>query len=79
MANLYEVLFYSGAGMIPAYYLIDGIEGDTIEDALQNQLGSVVQQVRETFHLGDQFPVRKIYEALFVLKEDGLVSVSANT
>jgi len=69
--NLYEVLFYSGEEMPSAYYLIDGIEGETAEDALREQLGEVVKRVREIFGLGDEFPNRKIY--------DGLVSARAST
>jgi len=77
--NLYEVLFYSGEEMPPAYYLIDGIEGETAEDALREQLGEVVKKVREIFGLGDDFPIRKIYDGLYVLRGDGLVSARAST
>ncbi|MFB0553356.1 MAG: hypothetical protein ACETWQ_08580 [Phycisphaerae bacterium] len=72
---MYEVLFYCGDGTIPAYYLIDGIEGETIEDALRDKLASITWLVREMFHLEKDFPERKIYDALFVVKEDGLTSI----
>ena len=79
MSKLYEVLFYCGEGMIPAYYLIDGIEGETIEDALRDKLAIITRLVREMFHLEKDFPDRKIYDALFVLKEDGLTSIKDAT
>ena len=77
--NLYEVLFYCGEEMPPAYYLIGGIEGEKAEDALRDQLGKVVKLVRQIFGLGDEFPDRKIYDDLYVLSEDGLVSARACT
>lgn len=77
--NLYEVLFYSGEEIPPSYYLIDGIEGETAEDALREQSGEVVKRIREIFGLGDEFPDRKIYDRLYVLREDGLVSARAST
>jgi len=75
--RLYEVLFYSGEEMPPAYYLIDGVEGEKEEDALRDHMEEIVKQVRKIFVLGDEFPDRKIYEGLYVLKEDGLVSARA--
>jgi len=77
--SFYEVLFYSGEEMPPAYYLIDGIEGETIEDALHERVGEVVKRIREIFCLGDEFPDRKIYDGLYVLRENGLVSARAST
>ncbi|MFC1795039.1 hypothetical protein ACFL3Q_15810 [Planctomycetota bacterium] len=65
--------------MPPSYYLIDGIEGDTPEDALREKLGEVVKQVREVLCLGEEFPDRKIYDGLYLLREDGLVSARAST
>jgi len=72
--NLYEVLFYSGEEMPPAYYLIDGIEGEKAEDALRDHLEEIVNKIRQIFGLGDDFPDRKIYDGLYVLREGGLVS-----
>ena len=72
--SFYEVLFYSGEEMPPAYYLIDGVEGDKAEDALRDHLVEIVQQVRQIFGLGNDFPDRKIYDGLYVLRENGLVS-----
>lgn len=75
MGKLYEVLFYSGYGMLPAYYLIDGIESETIERGLKDKLASITQRVREMFAICDDTPDWKIHEALYVLQEDGLISI----
>ena len=75
MGKMYEVLFYNGDGLFPAYYLIVGIEEEIMENVSKNKLAGITQRVREMFHLGDDFPDRKIHEALFVLKEDGLNSI----
>lgn len=77
--SLYEVLFYSGEQMPPSYYLIDGIEGETAEDALREHLREVVKRVREIFGLGDEFSDRKIYEGLYILRADGLISARPST
>jgi len=75
MTKLHEVLYYNGDGLFPAYYLIDGIEGETIKKELKDKQANITQRIREMFNLGDDFPDRKIHEAIFVLKEDGLVSI----
>lgn len=77
MIKLYEVLFYNGDGLIPAYYLIDSIDSETIEKDFKDKLAIITQRVREMFHLGDEVPNRKIYESLFVLEEDGLISITS--
>lgn len=79
MGKLYEVLFYSGDGMFPAYYLIDGIESETIERELKDKLASITQRVREMFDICDDIPDWKIHEALYVLQEDGLISIKSIT
>jgi hypothetical protein len=71
--NFYEILFYDGEQMPPCYYLIDGIYGDTPEDILKEKIGEVVKRVREILCLGDDFPVRKICDGLYLLRENGLV------
>ena len=75
MGKLYEVLFYNGDGLFPAYYLIEGIEEEIMENMSKNKIAGITQRVREMFHLGDDFQDRKIHEALFVLKEDGLIPI----
>lgn len=79
MGKLYEVLFYNGDGLLPAYYLIDGIEEESLENKSKKKLAGITQRVREMFHLGDDFPERKIHEALFILKEDGLIPIKRNS
>ena len=34
MGKIYEVLFYCGNRLFSAYYVIDGIEGETLENGL---------------------------------------------
>lgn len=75
MRKLYEVLFYCGNRLFPAYYFIDGIEGETLENGLKNKLASITQRVREVFHLGDDIPDWKICKTFSGLKEDGLISL----
>ena len=64
--------------MPPCYYLIDGINGDNPENVLREKLGEIVKRVREILCLGDDFPERKIYDGLYLLSENGLVSARIN-
>jgi len=77
MGKLYEVLFYRGDGIFPAYYLIDQIEGKNanIKKELRNKLASIIHRVRKMFDIGDDIPDWKVYKTLYVLKEDGLISM----
>ena len=75
MKKLYEVVFYSGDALFPAYYLIEEIECENMEEVLKNKLSHITQRVRKMFHIGDDTPDRRIYEALYVLQEDGLTAV----
>lgn len=77
MKKLYEVLFYSGEGTFPAYYLIDEIEGENIKERLKDKLSGIMQQVRKMFGIEDDAPDWKIYEALYVLQEDGLIPMKS--
>jgi len=77
MGKLDEVLFYNGDGMFPAYYLIGGIESETIERGLKDKLANITQRVREMFGICDDIPDWKIHEALYVLQEDGLISIES--
>ena len=74
MIKLHEVVFYSGDQPFPAYYLIDEIEYENREEELKNKLAYIMQRVRKMFDIGDDIPDLKIYEALYVLQEDGLIS-----
>ena len=75
MRKLHEVVFYSGDEPFPAYYLIDEIECENIEEELKNKLARITQRVRKMFDLRDDILDSKIYEALYVLQEDGLTSI----
>jgi hypothetical protein len=71
----YEVLFFDGWGMTPAYYLLDGVEGDTPEQALAANLEQITQQVRRCFDLRENgLSDEQIRETIYVLRENGLVS-----
>lgn len=75
MKKLHEVVFYSGEEPFPAYYLIDTINCENIEEELKNKMARITQRVRGTFDIGDDTSNRKIHEALYVLPEDGLIAV----
>lgn len=72
---IYEVLFFNGWGTIPAYYLLDSLEGDTPEHALAANLERIIQQVRRRFDLcEDEVSHEQIQEMIYVLRENGLIS-----
>jgi hypothetical protein len=73
--SLYEVLFYDGEASPPAYYLIDGIEAESTEEALRNHPPSMVEDVRSQLHLGSDYPERRIREGLYLSVPGGLVGV----
>ncbi len=75
MRKLYEVVFYSGDGQFPAYHLIDQIECENVDKELKNKLARITQRVRKMFDIGDDIPDWKIYEALYVIQENGLTWV----
>ena len=75
MRECYEVVFYNGDGPFPAYYVIDAIKIETIKNGLKDKLGAITQRVREMFNICNDIPNSKIYEALYVLREDGLISM----
>jgi len=75
MRKLYEFVFYSGEEPFPAYYLIDEIRCENIEEELKNKLARITQRVRKKFSIEDDIPNWKIHEALYVLQEDGLTAV----
>ncbi len=75
MKKLHEVVFYSGDQPFPAYYLIEEMECENMEEELKNRLARITQRARKMFDIGDDIPDWKIYEALYVLQEDGLTLV----
>ncbi|HZS16307.1 MAG TPA: hypothetical protein VFA51_00070 [Candidatus Udaeobacter sp.] len=71
----YEALFYDGWADVPAYYLIDGIEGRTAENALANNLDRLIQRAREQLDLSSEsVSDLRIRQSIYVLRRDGLVS-----
>lgn len=75
MKKLYEVVFYSGDQPLPAYYVVDEIACDSVDEELKNKLARFTQRVRNMFDIGDDIPNRKIHKALYVLQEDGLIPI----
>jgi len=75
MRKCYEVVFYSGDGLFPAYYVIDALESEAMKNGLKDKLATITQRVREMFNICSDIPNWKIYEALYVLREDGLISI----
>lgn len=71
---IYEVLFYDGWCDIPAYYLLDSVEGGTPEEALTTNIERITQQVRERLGLlASELSDRQIQDTIYVLRENGLV------
>lgn len=75
MQESYEVVLYDGYGARPAYYLIDRIEGGVAEKEFSGKLADIVQQARKIFKIDEEIPDQKIYEILYLLKEDGIISI----
>jgi hypothetical protein len=71
----YEALFYDGWADVPAYYLIDSIEGETAEDALAKNLDRLVQAARNSLNFSSETVSElHIKQAIYVLRGNGLVS-----
>jgi hypothetical protein len=79
MRKWYEVVFYDGDGPFPAYYLIDTIEGEALKKKLKAKLAGITQRVRKIFDIREDIPDWRIYEALYVLREKGLISIKSIT
>ncbi|MFQ5791814.1 MAG: hypothetical protein ACE5JI_15180 [Acidobacteriota bacterium] len=76
MARMYEVLFYNGWQDVPAYYLVDSVEGRSPKEALTKHLPKVIGSVREQFSLGSHIDDDYICESLYVLRNNALVSLT---
>ncbi|MCJ7509963.1 MAG: hypothetical protein MUP14_03635 [Dehalococcoidia bacterium] len=74
MPRMYEVLLYNGWQDVPAYYLVDSVEGRRPKEALAKQLSKVIANVRREFALGPDIGDRYISESLYALRSNGLVS-----
>ena len=73
---VYEVLFFEGWGAMPAYYLVASAEGANPTEALERSLPKAIAEVRRLFCLGDEIPDEAIQKSIYLLKDDGLVSVT---
>ena len=72
----YEVLFYNGWEPVPTYYMIGAIEGDSPVNALAANIARITRRVRILLRLREaEVPSRAIQQALYVLRENGLVSL----
>jgi len=69
----YEAVYYNGWLESPAYVLIDVIDGDTPEQALEDHQQRLINAVREMLALEEE-PDRRILEALYIIRENGLLS-----
>ncbi len=67
----YEVLWYDSYE--PCYFLIDGIEGDSPEDALRQNLERLTAKVKERFGV-TEIRDEDIHMTLYALRDRGLVS-----
>ena len=79
MAAFYEVLFYDGEASQPAYYLLDGIDGEegkTADDTLRDNIEELTELARKVLHLGEDYPVKRIRDSLYLLRDNGLARAS---
>jgi len=73
--HLYEVVYYDDSNMPPAYYLIGGAEGESLDRALQLNLHRLIAPARELLRLQpEDLADEKIQRALYVIRSDDLVS-----
>ena len=70
----YEALFYNGWIEPPAYYLLGDAEGDSINEALANNLERLTGEARRLFGLNStDVDAERIQESLYLLQPDSLV------
>lgn len=74
--TVYEVLFFDGGGVMPAYYLVASAEGVTPFEALEKSLPKVIAEIRHLFCLGDEIADEELQKSIYLLKDDGLVSAN---
>jgi hypothetical protein len=76
MRKLYEVVYYSGDMPFPAYYVVNQIECENLEEELKSEMPLITQRVRQMFSILEDVPDYRIHEALYVLQEDRLTSLN---
>ncbi|MCC7162810.1 MAG: hypothetical protein IT331_09990 [Anaerolineae bacterium] len=75
---VYEAVYYDGNSDFAGYVLIDGVEGDTPEQALAIHIDSLTSQVIEMYGFEDSASTRNsIQKTLYLLRPNGLVSLSS--
>lgn len=74
--TVYEVLFFDGWGAMPAYYLVSSAEGTDPIEALEKSLPRVIAEIRCLFCLDDEITDGEIQKSIYLLRDDGLVSVT---
>lgn len=72
----YEILFFAGWGDMPAYYLVTFAEGTNPIEALEKSLPKAIAEIRRLFCLDDDITDEEIQNSIYLLKDDGLVSVT---
>ena len=75
MAQRFEVLFYDGEATQPAYYLLGEVEGDSAEEAIALKSDKLVELARNALSLDSDFPTHRVTDALYLVRERGLLNV----
>jgi len=73
---VYEVLFFDGWGAMSAYYPVTFAEGADPIEAFEESLPKAIAKTRRLFCLSDEITDEEIQKSIYLLKDDGLVSVT---
>ena len=70
----YEIVYYDGSNVPPAYYLIGEAEGKSPKQVLQRNLKRLIGEARDLLDLSPEyFPDEDIQGSLCAIRSDGLV------
>jgi len=70
----YEIVYYDGSNLPPAYYLIDEAEGESPKQVLRRNLKRLIAEARDSLGLSPEyFPDEDIQGSLCAIRSDGLV------
>lgn len=72
----FEVLYYNGLESPPCYHVVGLAEGRFAKQALKQSLASLIESARQELSILDEVTDEEIAQSIFLLKDDGLVSVS---
>ncbi len=75
MSKLYEVVFYSGDQLPPAYYVIDQFESDSPGE-IKSKLAGVAWRVKNLFNIGVEIADYQISEHLYIIQEDSITQIN---